>query len=59
MSENLSQKCCNFVKNYFLAFKTPHAYLKYAYNIYAKFQIDCLKTQRGLDYTNLLPHIEA
>ena len=30
-----------------------------SYNICAKFQIDCLNTLRGVDYTNLLPHIEA
>ena len=36
-----------------------HAHLQYAYNICAKFQIDCLKTLGGVDYTNLLPNIEA
>ena len=32
---------------------------RYAYNICAEFQIDCLKTLGGVDYTNLLPNIEA
>ena len=32
---------------------------QYAYNICAKFQIDCLNTLGGVDYTNLLPNIEA
>ena len=36
-----------------------HAHPQYAYNICAKFQIDCLKTLIGIDYTNLLPRIEA
>ena len=34
-------------------------HLQYAYNICAKFQIDCLKTLGGVDYTNWLPHIEV
>ena len=46
------------VKNPFLACKRSHTYLQYAYNICAKFQINCLKTLGGVDYTNLLPHIE-
>ena len=54
-----SPKCCNFVKNYFLACLKSHAHLQYAYNICKVFQIDCLKTLGGVDYTNLLPHIEA
>ena len=33
--------------------------LLYAYNICAKFQIDCLKTLEGVNYTTLLPHTEA
>ena len=36
-----------------------YARLQYAYNICAKFRIDCLKTLGGVDHTNLLPHIEA
>ena len=48
-----------FVKNYFLVYLKPHAHLQYAYNICAKFQIDNLKTLVGVDYTNLLPNIEA
>ena len=44
-----------YVKNYFIASKKWHAYLQYAYNICAKFQTECLKTQGGVDYTN---HIE-
>ena len=36
-----------------------HAHLQYAYNIYKKFQTDCLKTLGGVDFTNLLPPIEA
>ena len=52
----LSQKCRNIVKYYFIACKKSHAYLQYAYNICAKFQTECLKTQGGVDSTN---HIEA
>ena len=60
MRENcLSPKCRNFVKNDFLACEKTHADLQYAYSICAKFQIDCLKTLGGVDYTNLLPNIEA
>ena len=55
----LSQKCCNFVKNYFRACLKSHAHFQYANNICEKFQIDCLKTLGGVDYTNLLPNIEA
>ena len=36
-----------------------YVHLQYASNICAKIQIDCLKTLRGVDYTNLLPHTEA
>ena len=55
----LCQKCRNFVKNNFLACQKSHAHLQYAYNICEKFQMDCLKTLGGDDYTNLLLHIEA
>ena len=55
----LSPKCRNFVKNYFLICLKSHAYLQYAYNICAKFPIDCLKTLGGVDYTNWLPNIEV
>ena len=43
----------------FLSKIKSHAHLQYAYNIREKFQIDCLKTLGGVDYTNLLPNIEA
>ena len=36
----------------FFRLQNSHAHLKYAYNICAKFQIDCLKTRGGVDYTN-------
>ena len=35
--------------------KKTHAHLHYAFNSCAKFQNECLKTPRGLDYTILLP----
>ena len=35
--------------------KNTHAHLQYAFNSYAKFQNECLKTLRGVDYTILLP----
>ena len=37
---------------FFFICKKPHAHLHFAYNICAKFQIDCLKTLGGVDYTN-------
>ena len=43
----------------FFPAKSHMHYLQYAYNICEKFQIDCLKTMGGVDYTNLLPNIEA
>ena len=43
----------------FLPARSHMHIFQYAYNICAKFQIDCLKTLGGVDYTNLLPHIEA
>ena len=54
----LSPKCRNFVKNNFRPCLKSHARLHYAYNIGAKFQIDCLQTLGGVDYTNLLPYVE-
>ena len=36
-----------------------HIILHYAYNICAKFNIDCLQTMGGVDYTNLQLNIEA
>ena len=46
-----------FVKIYFIACKKPHANFQYAYNICAKFKIDCLKTLGVVDYKNLLPYV--
>ena len=39
----------------FVCKKKPHAHLEYAFNSCAKFQNECLKTLRGVDYTILLP----
>ena len=39
--------------------KKSHAYFQYACNICAKFQIECLKTLRGADYTILLSLTES
>ena len=36
-----------------------HAHLQYAFNSCAKFQNECLKTLRGVDYTILLPLTET
>ena len=52
----LSQKWCNFVKNYFFVCKYSHAYLQYIHNKYAWFQNDPLKTVRQVDYTNSIPY---
>ena len=49
------QNCSNFVKNYIFACKKSHAHLQYACIICAKFQTDCLKTLRGVDYAVLRP----
>ena len=38
---------------------TTHAHLKYAFNRCAKFQNECLKTLREVDYTILLPLTET
>ena len=54
----LSPKCRSFVKNDFLSCQKSHAHFQYAYNICAKFQIDCLKTLGGVDYTILLPILQ-
>ena len=53
------QNYSNFVKNYIFVCKKTHAQLQYAFNSCAKFQNECLKTLRGVDYTNLLPNIEV
>ena len=37
----------------FFLFKKKGAHLQYACNICAKFQIDCLKTVEGVDYTKI------
>ena len=50
-----SKKCCNFVKMIF-SLKKRGTDLQYSCNIYAKFQIDCLKSVGGVDYTNLFKH---
>ena len=50
-----SQNCSNFVKNYIFCVQKTHAHLQYAFNSCAKFQNECLKTLRGVDYTILLP----
>ena len=39
--------------------KTTHAHLQYAFNSCAKFQNECLKTLRGVDYTIVLPLTET
>ena len=52
----LSPKCRNFVKNYFFPCKNSHAHLQYIHNKCAWFQNDPLKTVRGVDYTNSIPH---
>ena len=52
----LSQKCHNFVKNYFFVCKNWHAHLQYIHNKYARFQFDPLKTVRRVDYTNSIPY---
>ena len=49
-----SQNCSNFVKNYIFVSKKTHAHLQYTFNSCAKFQNECLKTLRGVDYTILL-----
>ena len=39
--------------------KKTHAHLQYAFNSCAKFQNECLKTLKGVDYTILLPLTET
>ena len=51
---NVSQNC-SFVKNDIFVCKKSHAHLKYACNICAKVQVECVKILRGADYTILLP----
>ena len=43
-----------FCQNLFFVFKKSHAHPQYACNICAKFQIDCVNTLGGVDYTNFL-----
>ena len=54
-----SQTCSNFVRNYIFVCKETHAHLQYAFNSCAKFQNECLKTLRGVDYPILLPLTET
>ena len=60
LTENpLGPKCRNLAKIIFLLAKNHmHIFIKFI-TFCAKFQIDCLKTLGEVDYTNLLPHIEA
>ena len=57
MSKSKLQQFCQ--KLYFCGQKKTHAYLQYAFNSCAKFQNECLKTLRGVDYTILLPLTET
>ena len=59
MSEMLNQNYSNFVKNYIFVCKKTHAHFQYAFNSYAKFQNECLKTLRGVDNIILLPLTET
>ena len=52
-------KMLSFFKNYVLIFKMLHAYLLYACNIYAMFQIDRFKTVEEFGNTNLLFHTHS
>ena len=56
MSEMSSQIAVILSKIYYIfVCKKTHAHLQYAFNSCAKFQNECLKTLRGVDYTILLP----
>ena len=55
----VSQLSASPMKNAVILSKIIFVPAKSAYNICAKFQIDCLKTLGGIDNTNLLPNIEA
>ena len=56
MSEMSKSKLQQFCKKLFFCVqkKTTHAHLQYAFNSCAKFQNECLKTLRGVDYKILL-----
>ena len=56
MSKSKLQQFCQ--KLYFCVQKKTYAHLQYAFNSFAKFQNECLKTLRGVDYTILLPLTE-
>ena len=58
ISNCLSRKCCNFVKNNF-CISTVTCTFSVCFLHCAKFQTACLKTLGGVDYTNFLPHIKA
>ena len=45
MSEMTKSK----LQNYIFVYKKSHVHLHYAFNICAKFQNECLKTQRGVE----------
>ena len=47
-------KGCNFVKNGLEPFRNAHAHLDYVCNIYAKLEVNCLKTLGEVDYTNCI-----
>ena len=51
MSEMTTSKLQFFVKNYIFVCKIKHAHLQYAFNSCAKFQNECLKILRAVDYT--------
>ena len=59
MSKSKLQQFCQ--KLYFCVQKKKqkHAHLQCAFNSCAKFQNECLKTLRGVDYTILLPLTET
>ena len=51
-NKSLVFKGCNFVKNDLLPFRNAHAHLDYVCNIYAKVEVNCLKTVGEVDYSN-------
>ena len=59
MSEMSKSKLQQFCQKLYFVSKKTHAYLQYALNSCAKFQNECLKTLRGVDYTILLPLTET
>ena len=50
-NKSLMFKGCNF-ENDLLPFKNAHVHLDYVCNIYAKLEVNCLKTVGEVDYTN-------